>query len=218
MVTAAPATGILVTESRTCPSTLQFAGDVGQAGVCCCAASGTERKSTRRIRTEMLLCTTPHYRPPGAPRLPRGPRCLPVLGKPAAGPPAPRNIRNSRWRFRRRNRMPHHSGRFPHSWDMPFGLPSSIRKMAKPAGGRHSGRELRGSVTAFAGSVRPHRAARSPSSSACFRAGPQRYPPVSPVPRITRWQGIARATRLAAQARATARTAEGLPIPAATSP
>ena len=37
--------------------------------------------------------------------------------------------------------------------------------------------------------VRSARAASQPSI-ACLRAAPQRYCPLSPLPRITRWQGI----------------------------
>jgi len=49
-------------------------------------------------------------------------------------------------------------------------------------------------------------AAHDRSAPACAR-GPSDSRPVRPVPRITRWQGIAIATRLVAHARATARTA-----------
>src|SRR5205807_1027641 len=58
----------------------------------------------------------------------------------------------------------------------------------------------------------------SRSISARLRSNPHRYPPSFPVPRMTRWHGIASAIVFVAQARATARTADGLPIPAATSP
>ena len=61
------------------------------------------------------------------------------------------------------------------------------------------------------------RAARSLSSSTRFLSIPQRYPPNSPVPRITRWHGMASATSFDAQARATARVAFGSPIARATS-
>src|SRR5439155_81868 len=51
-----------------------------------------------------------------------------------------------------------------------------------------------------------------------LRALPHRYPPGSPSPRTTRWQGITSATGFAAQARATARAAPGLPMASATAP
>jgi hypothetical protein len=53
---------------------------------------------------------------------------------------------------------------------------------------------------------------RSASSSLCFRPAPQRYPPGRPSARTTRWQGTTSATGFVAQARATARAAEGRPI------
>src|SRR5262245_49743301 len=51
---------------------------------------------------------------------------------------------------------------------------------------------------------------------ACFRLIPQAYPPRFPSLRITRWQGMAIATGLLAQALPTARTAAGWPIATAT--
>ena len=50
------------------------------------------------------------------------------------------------------------------------------------------------------------------SRRARLRATPQRYPERAPSLRTTRWQGMAIAIALAAQAWATARTALGLPI------
>ena len=57
----------------------------------------------------------------------------------------------------------------------------------------------------------------SRSSRASLRSTPQRYPEALPSLRITRWQGIATARLLAAQACATARTALGEPMRAAIS-
>src|ERR1700740_2431403 len=54
------------------------------------------------------------------------------------------------------------------------------------------------------------------ASRVFFRSNPQRYPPRLPSSRTTRWHGIATATGLVAQARATARQALGLPIAFAT--
>jgi dihydroorotase/N-acyl-D-amino-acid deacylase len=58
--------------------------------------------------------------------------------------------------------------------------------------------------------------AASRASSACLRAGPQRYPPAAPSARTTRWQGTTSATGLVAHARATARAARGRPRARAT--
>src|SRR5205085_10884407 len=55
------------------------------------------------------------------------------------------------------------------------------------------------------------------SSRAFLRSIPQRYPPIVPSSRTTRWHGMATATGLVAQARATALVALGCPIPFATS-
>jgi hypothetical protein len=57
----------------------------------------------------------------------------------------------------------------------------------------------------------------NPIRGACFRLGPQRYPPRLPSLRITRWQGTTTAMEFAATADATARTASGRPIAAASS-
>ena len=65
--------------------------------------------------------------------------------------------------------------------------------------------------------ARNHAPGRSRSRSFCFRSTPQRYPPSSPVPRITRWHGMTMATRLLAQAPATARAAVGWPMMTASS-
>ena len=59
--------------------------------------------------------------------------------------------------------------------------------------------------------------ARSRFSNARLRRRPSDSREISPVPRTTRWHGISTAMRLVAQARATARAAVGLPMPAATS-
>jgi len=62
-----------------------------------------------------------------------------------------------------------------------------------------------------------YRALCSIPSRFLFRSMPQRYPPMLPSSRTTRWHGIATATGFVAQARATARAAVGRPIPFATS-
>jgi len=58
----------------------------------------------------------------------------------------------------------------------------------------------------------PGRDSFSRPRSACLRSNPQRYPESEPSLRITRWQGMAMATGLAAQAWATALADPGAPI------
>ena len=87
------------------------------------------------------------------------------------------------------------------------------RGHATPYEARHALKRGESQVAGF----RYWMAAASRSSKARFRSIPQRYPDRPPSVRTTRWQGIATATGLAAQAPATARTADFMPILAATS-